>query len=182
MKRFIKFNNKDRSSSLKVLGAGIAIFLFMLILFLTIPFYYPSYSTVENVFHSNYREISLSPDKGILVSSVNLTKSNDTLIAFITEQGENVNVTVVGNGNTLTDSRFFTEELPPGNYSIYLLDTSGMPYNVTFTYGVFPATFIDGFYSGLGIYQTVLEIGMSLGIVIAIIGGILFLFSLRKRA
>ncbi|BBG24589.1 hypothetical protein [Sulfuracidifex tepidarius] len=181
MKRFIRFDNKDRSSGLKLLGVGVLIFLVLLGLELSLPFYYPSYATVENTFHSNFKEISLTPGKGVLVANINVTKDDNTLIAFIDDQNDKVNVTVVGNGNSLTNAIDFTETLPPGKYSIYLLDTSNNSYNVGFTYGIFQGSFINRFYSGLGIYQTVLEIGMSLGAVLAIIGLILFLISLRKN-
>ncbi len=181
MKRFIKLNNKDRSAGLKLTAAGVVIFLVLLGLELALPLYYPNYNAVENIFHENFKQVSLQPGKGVLVTKVNVSKADNTLIAFIDNQNDAVNVTVVGNGNTLTNAVDFTETLPQGEYSIYLLDTASNPYTVGFTYGVFKDSYISGFYSGLGIYQTILEIGMSLGAVLAIIGLILFLVSFRKH-
>ncbi|WP_054844820.1 hypothetical protein [Sulfuracidifex tepidarius] len=115
MKRFIRFDNKDRSSGLKLLGVGVLIFLVLLGLELSLPFYYPSYATVENTFHSNFKEISLTPGKGVLVANINVTKDDNTLIAFIDDQNDKVNVTVVGNGNSLTNAIDFTETLLLGS-------------------------------------------------------------------
>lgn len=167
----------------KGIGIGVLIFLIGIIALILEPYYYPNYSRVNEVFKTHLTTVEIPAGAEKIVMNFTITPENNSIIAFIVKGAGNITVLngtafhqVVNQGNKLGVI------LSPGNYYLAIINTQDAPQNITFTYGIFNAGYISGFYNGLNILTTVLEIIMLGGAAIAILSLAYQLLSRKKRS
>ncbi len=167
----------------KVIIIGIIIFLIGLAGIVFLPLYFPNYSIVNNQYAKHYTSVTVPGGAGKIVLKFNITKNNNSIIAFI--KSGNANISIL-NGSTPLHSvcnkqSMVSVILSPGTYYMEIINDDSTPQNITYTYGIFNANFITSFYNGLGIITTIMEIVTVGGIALAFIAFIYELLSRRKK-
>ncbi|MUM64800.1 hypothetical protein D1867_05975 [Acidianus infernus] len=167
----------------KVILIGVIIFLIGLAGLLLLPLYFPNYSIVNNQYVKHYSTVTIPGNAGKIVLTFNITKANNSIIAFI--KSGNANISIL-NGTYFSHvicnkQSMVSLILSPGCYEMEIINDESTPQNITYTYGIFNAGFITSFYNGLGIITTIMEIIAVGGIALAFISFIYELLSIRRR-
>ncbi|MDT7901830.1 MAG: hypothetical protein RRE78_08065 [Acidianus sp.] len=167
----------------KVILVGVIIFLIGLAGLLLLPLYFPNYSIVNNQYVKHYSTVTLPANAGKIVLTFNITKENNSIIAFIKSGDANISIR---NGTYFSHVVYNKQDmvsliLSPGCYEMVIVNDESTPQNVTYTYGIFNAGFITSFYNGLGIITTIMDIIAVGGIALAFISLIYELLSIKRR-
>ncbi|NON62050.1 hypothetical protein [Acidianus sp. RZ1] len=167
----------------KAIAIGIVIFLVGLVASITMPFYYPNYQEVNSVYASHLSYVVIPAGAEKIVSNFTTNSTYNAVIAFIQSGTGNITIFNISSGDLkqiTTQSSLVSAELTPGKYAIAIVNPQGIAQNISYTYGVFNANFLNSFYSGLGILSTITEILTLGGIAITIIAVIYEIIN-RKR-
>lgn len=167
----------------KVVLVGVIIFLLGLLGLLLLPLYFPNYSKVNDQFAKHYTTVTVPANAGKIVLTFNITKENNSIIAFI--KSGNANISIL-NGTPPFHVVYNRQGevsliLSPGVYYMEIINNKNTTQNVTYTYGIFNAGFITNFYNGLRIMTTVMEIVMVGGLAMAFISFVYELLSIKRR-
>ncbi len=166
----------------KGIAIGVIIFLIGLVAYLTIPLYYPNYSAINHVYKENEATVTLPPTSTKIVKTVEITAYNNSVIFFVTNSGFNVTVMNATDLHVLGNQEGeIGLQLSPGEYLLGIVNPDNVTETVTYSYGVFPANYINGFYYGLSVYETVMEIVTLAGVAIAFLALLQQIVSRRKK-
>ncbi|BDC18953.1 hypothetical protein [Acidianus sp. HS-5] len=167
----------------KVIIIGVIIFLIGLAGIVLLPLYFPNYSIVNHQYVKHYSSVTIPGGAGKIVLTFNITKENNSIIAFI--KSGNGNISILNGSNVMhvvcDKQSMVSVILSPGTYYMEIINDDSTSQNITYTYGIFNADFITSFYNGLGIMTTIMEIVTVGGIAIAAIAFIYELLSRRKK-
>ncbi|ARM75642.1 hypothetical protein [Acidianus manzaensis] len=167
----------------KGIAIGLIIFVIGFIAYLFLPTYFPNYSHVEGVYRNHETTVTIPAGATQIVLKFNITKNNNSIVAFITKGSGNVTIL---NGTppkiVYNQANIVSVALSPGEYELGIINNTTDAETVSYTYGIFPASYISSFYSGLGVLTTITEIVTLGGIAIAVIAFIYELLSRRKKA
>ncbi|MEM0064311.1 MAG: hypothetical protein QXY37_01525 [Metallosphaera sp.] len=142
--------------------AGSVLLVVGLLLYISIPLYYPGYGTINDVFKTNRGATSLGPNESEIIKNISAQKGDAILFLVLTG---NVNVSLLNSSKMpiINQQRDISVALNQSTYYIQLINTGNTSVNVTYTYGIFNAESISNFYYGLGIFETFLEILILIG-------------------
>ena len=151
--------------STKVVLAGALIFVVSLIAWLSAPLVLPGYSSILNTFHKNLETLTLAPHESRIIATFNVT-SDSAVIAY-SINSSTINFTVLKDGVPLTSpvQDLALRLTKSGTYNLVAENTANTTITATVTYGVFPYSMAQTFYNLAGIYQSVTEFFIVLGIV-----------------
>ncbi|BCS91790.1 hypothetical protein L3N51_00329 [Metallosphaera sp. J1] len=140
-----------------LLALGTIFLVIGLLLYISLPLYYPGYSTVNNVFKSNQGYVVVGPAQTVIVK--NLSAQKGQAIIFLVLKG-NANVSLLSStGHPILDQqKEISIELNQSDYEIQIINLDNQTSNISFTYGLFNAQTISNFYYSLGILQTFLDV------------------------
>ncbi|AWR96998.1 hypothetical protein DFR86_05105 [Acidianus sulfidivorans JP7] len=167
----------------KGIAIGLIIFVIGFASYITLPKYFPNYSYVEGVYNTHETSVMIPAGADKIVMQFNITKNNNSIVAFIVKGGGNITI-LNGTPPKIIENQanIVSVALSPGEYYLGIINNSTDAENVTYTYGIFPASLISSFYSGLGVMTTITEIVTFGGIAIAFIAFIYELLSRKKRS
>lgn len=143
--------------NLNLLALGTIFLVIGLLLYISLPLYYPGYSTVNNVFKSNQGYVVVGPAQTVIVK--NLSAQKGQAIIFLVLKG-NANVSLLSSTGhpILNQQKEISIELNQSDYEIQIINLDNQTSNISFTYGLFNAQTISNFYYSLGILQTFLDV------------------------
>ncbi|AWR99643.1 hypothetical protein [Metallosphaera hakonensis] len=143
--------------NLNLMVIGIILLVLGLSLYLSIPLYYPGYSSTNNIFKSNQGSVIVGPGQTLVVKNIS-GKSGDALIFLTLNGNANVSLLTQSGQTIISQQKEISVALNKSNYSVAIVNLDNKTTNITFTYGIFNAISISNFYYSLGILQTFLEI------------------------
>jgi len=134
-----------------------------IIAYLTIPLYFPGYSTVSSQLKQNHKVLTLRPEESRIITQLSIGNNSSAVIVVTNES--RVNVSIEGaSGHTFQEQGEASVSLPAGYYNVSLINTTNSTQTVSLTYGVFNAQFISNFYYNLQVLETILEFIIVIGI------------------
>jgi len=155
----------------KFVLVGLIIALTSLAVWLSVPLIVPGYQSVSQAFAKNERVVTLPPHMSVVVAT--FFASNDSAVVAFLLNSSSVNLTVISSSGSVVTKpgQLVSVKLPsPGNYSLVAINPLDSTQTVALTYGVFPYSTIQGFYTYTGFAQNVSEFFITLGVVIAAYG------------
>jgi hypothetical protein len=155
----------------KFVLVGLVIALASLAFWLFVPLIVPGYQSVSQTFAKNTMVVTLPPHKGVVVAT--FFASNDSAVVAFPLNSSSVNLTVISSSGSIVTKpgQLVSVKLPsPGNYSLVAINSLNSTQIIALTYGVFPYSSIQSFYTYTGFAQNVSEFFLALGIVIAAYG------------
>jgi hypothetical protein len=180
--RYINLPDNTPYMNFKAIVAGAIIFLIGLSAYLTIPLYYPNYSAINQVYKENEATATVPPTSTQIVKTIEITPTNNSVIFFVNDSNFNVTIMNATNEHVLGNQQGeIGLVLSPGKYLLGIVNPKNVTQTVTYSYGVFPSNYINGFYYGLSVYETVLEIVTLAGAAIAFIAFLQQVVSRRKK-
>ena len=165
--------------NLNLLIVGLVFLVIGSSLYVSLPVYYPGYSSVNNVYKSNQGYVIVGPDQSVIVK--NFTAQSGQAIIFLVLKG-NANVSLLSSTGKpiLNQQKEVSIELNQSRYEIEIINLDNQTSNISFTYGLFNAQTISNFYYSLGILQTFLDVVVLAGVAM-ILWYVISWFVTRKK-
>ncbi|MGC9105477.1 MAG: hypothetical protein ACP5HQ_03530 [Thermoprotei archaeon] len=159
-----------RTSS-KFIVVGSILALSSLTIWLSSPLLVPGYAEVRQTFAQNERIVTLKPYQSVILTSFE-TYGDSAVIAFALNSSTTSFTVLSSSGSPLTKPvQVLSLRLPsPGNYSLVVTNTANQTLTVAVTYGVFPYSAIQNFYTITGILQNASTFFTVLGLVMVLYG------------
>ncbi len=182
LNRYKSLDYNNHFMNFKTIVIGVIIFLVGLFAVIAAPLYYPSYSTINHIYAENENTVTIKPYAQYIVKTIQITPENNSVIFFVINSNANVSIYNVSNLKELGNNQGeIGLQLTPGKYNLVVINNENSSQEIKYTYGIFPSNYINGFYYGLSIYDTVMEIVALAGAAIAIISLLQELLSRRRK-